>query len=664
MDDEFLTPLKSYNHYKEIHKQNVEEYFNDLEKKANVDVEANKATISKYKAALSIANKTSDSISGYKKRKKIIVYCIILLWIVAIIVLFKVSNLFVKILMILLMVASIIYYSIRKKQINQKQKVLEGEFDKQQKVVNSYKMEAWGQMVSLNALFEEEISSKLFSKTLPIIEMDEYLDNNVLARLKKYGFYENTDVNRSTLFVDSGTILGNPFALVRYKVQEWRNHTYTGSIVIHWTTTEHTKDGTKTHHHSEVLSASVTKPEPYYYNDTRLYYGCEAAPNLKFSRGPSGIKPGMTDKEFESFVKKSNKELEKKENKALKEGKNFTRMGNDEFEALFNSTDRSDEVQFRLLYTPIAQDNIIKLLRTGLYGDDFYQYKNKMLNTIISRHSQNFDYTDNPLRYVGFDFEEVKRYFIDYNMKYFDSLYFDFAPLMSIPLYQQTKSQEYIYKDDNTKNFVSNITSYEQEEMANSFDVRSFRHRLSDTQNILKSYIDSTDGKVDKINVKSYGYQACKRVSYFQRRGGDGHTHTVPVYWIEYIPVIQTTPMCLSKKDSSRMDFNAVRQNDGFSNLMKTLSNNYLYRRGMFATVGKMIGQSDFNKINEVYKDKAETEELKKKMFKDAAILTSIIVGEKMLDDENENIKSNDKDFKNFLEDDKIEAKEVETKED
>ena len=149
--------------------------------------------------------------------------------------------------------------------------------------------EAWAQMAGLNALYDWNIPQSLVTETVPLIEMDDNFDEERFAYLyENYGFSKNDDSTRSTQFCQSGAILGNPFVVLKDLKQSWTRQLYTGAITIHWTTTVRTKDGSKTVHHTQVLTASVSKPKPVYNTETYLVYGNDAAPNLTFSRTPSG----------------------------------------------------------------------------------------------------------------------------------------------------------------------------------------------------------------------------------------------------------------------------------------------------------------------------------------------------------------------------------------
>ena len=89
-----------------------------------------------------------------------------------------------------------------------------------------------------------------------------------------------------------------------------------------------------------------------------MVYGNEAAPDLKFSRKPTHANE-LSEKQLEKKVKRGGKLLAKRSRRAIEEGRRFTEMASTEFEVLFGAADRNDEVQFRLLFTPLAQANML-----------------------------------------------------------------------------------------------------------------------------------------------------------------------------------------------------------------------------------------------------------------------------------------------------------------
>ena len=167
------------------------------------------------------------------------------------------------------------------------------------------------------------------------------------------------------------------------------------------------------------------------------------------------------------------------------------------------------------------------------YGDDFKFIKDKGLNVITSRHSQGNALFVDPETFKGFDLEKVADNFISYNENYFKALFFDFAPLLSIPLYQQLKAHEYIYKN----NVGSNINCFEHEVVANKYDKLIFLPLNGKTDVILKTSLKKRNGQQDVVNVTSHSHDMINRTEMVMTLGGDGRMHAVPVHWVEYVPV-------------------------------------------------------------------------------------------------------------------------------
>lgn len=606
-NDALLEPLDGYNKlYKDKHLKHTEELFDELAKKARVDVAANRKTVAEYKHKLTEIEKVKNAIFKSKALRVFLIVLSVVLGIVGVIMLVAaiggslplwagiVALAVAAALIVLFIVLIIKKINPKIKQNEEIRKVLQAEADKLLK-------EAWSQMAGLNALYDWDIPQSLVTETVPVIEMDDNFDEERFIYLhEKYGFRKNTDETRSTQFCQSGAILGNPFLILKDLKQSWIQQVYTGSITIHWTTTVRSKEGTKTVHHTQVLTASVRKPKPVYNTDTYLVYGNEAAPNLIFSRQPSGA-TGKDEKQLKRFIESKAKKLDKKSRKAVAEGDSYTRLGNDEFEALFGGTDRNNEVEYRMLFTPLAQKSLLKLIKTPEpYGDDFSIQKIKKLNYLRTDHAQGFDYEVDPVKFVHYDFEAARKNFIDINTTYFKSLYFDLAPLMSIPLYQQTKTREFIYG----REFASNVSCYEHESIANSFKKDLLKPRGAATPSILKTQLVGKQDDADSVLITAYAYRGERRVTYIPRLGGDGRMHTIPVFWIEYIPIEQRTQMAVQKKKSSRLDFNLNTAKKEFKEILKQYSAKKacLYERGVFAMLtDARFAAEVVKRINGVY---------------------------------------------------------------
>ncbi len=553
MDDRLLEPLQAYKEgYEHEFQRNAEALFDELAEKSKVDIAQNKATVKKYEAKLKLIEKTDKLISSLKTKKSLLTALSVLGGIFAVIGIYKLaerSYLFgglaspIGFALIVLSVILIV------KKIKPKLKEMGKQRDGQQKEAQSLMAEALKQMEPLNSLFDDTMTKQLIEKTVPLIKIDDNFSMRRYDYLSgKYGFGEDDNNDVSTIGILTGEILGNPFVVDRKLIHTTGMQTYEGSLLITWT--EYTRDSeghTVPVHRSQTLYASVTKPKPFYSTRTRLIYGNDAAPDLHFSRSPSHSED-LSEKQRERKVKKGIKKIRAKQ----ESHSGFTEMGNEEFDVLFGALNRDNEVQFRLLFTPLAQKNILALLKDADgYGDDFHMEKSGCLNYISSEHSAQWDPDTDPSIFRSYSYLASKQRFISFNKDYFRSLYFDFAPLLSIPLYQQQKPREYIYKES----YERNMTRYEAEYAVNHMDPSFFTPPEAATSCILKTSLLGSGGKTDTLSVRALAYKAVNRVELVPKLGGDGNIHEVPVNWVEYIPVQSERRCCLKEVGLSKRSF-------------------------------------------------------------------------------------------------------------
>ncbi len=604
MEDEILEPLDSYNKiYKDKFNEVATTYFDELVQTSKIDVEANRKTIKEIKQKQELLKKKQKKKYWINFAKvSMIIVSVILVLVSIFITLNQNSSTALKVVMWvitgLVVVGSILAILLWLTRLTMK---LADEIKKLKEEIQALIDLSWKQMAPLNALYDWNIPAGLIEKTIPLFQMDKHFDSKKYAYMnKKYSLDLNDDENASTYYVQSGSILGNPFLLCKDFRMDMGMKTYTGSITIHWTTYVHTKNGRQAVHHTQVLRASVQREAPFYSYVTYLVYGNDAAPKLKFSRWPSRGS-GMDEKQLKKFVKKGAKDLDAKQKKDLMDNNpdtNFTRLGNDEFEVLFGGTNRNNELEYRLLFTPLAQKNMIRLLKQGPFGDDFAFKKELTLNYIQSRHSQSFDYQANPMIFVSNDHDAARKFFIDYNNNYFKNFFFEIAPLMSIPLYQQHKSVEYIYGED----FDANLSTYEHEAMANRFNPDDLRPKNSCTPNIYKTKLIDKRDKVDRVTVTAHSFIGERRVTYITKLGGDGRLHTIPVRWIEYIPVSKDTDMAVEDSMISRNEFNTgyAERVRSFIEGLKGGKGDYRFERGLLATIliGDMVAGGSYAPAN------------------------------------------------------------------
>lgn len=581
--------------FKDKFRENCEQYFTELCKKANVSVDANKQLVKTYESKL------NDQKLLEKKKSKVttIKVLMIILFIVGmvgtvfsflyLIGVNKVAGIIVGLLCIACAIVALVVFIKVRNNNKDLDLNLENAKGKTKEALNA----CWNQMAPLNSEYDWNIPSDLMEKTTPLIDLDHEFDVKKFEYLhEKYGFEDSNDPKVSTNYVISGNIYGNPFVLINSFNTEMRDKTYSGSITIHWTTTTRdSKGNTQTQHHSQTLVATVTKKAPSYWYDTRLVYGNEAAPDLSFTRKPT-VKSGMDEKDILKLEKSTEKELASLAEKAITKGKTFTPLSNSRFEGMFHAYDRDNEQQFRLLFTPLAQNNMCKLLMKSPYGDDFYFYKYKKLNYIFSNHSQTQNYKISPSQFAHYDIEKAKTNFININTTFFQGLYFDLAPLLSIPLYQQTKTHEYIYNIP----YEAYHTKYEQEAMANKFNKNLLVHPESRTDAILKCNFIKKNGNSDLVSITAHTYKTIKHVEHITKLGGDGKLHTIPVEWLEYVPLERTSQMELANVDSSEKKYSSSYA--GLSN------KNCVYERGLISALCQSNGASGIqdiiNKIKKV----------------------------------------------------------------
>jgi ABC-type multidrug transport system fused ATPase/permease subunit len=534
-------PLEEYkNTYKTLHQNNVSEYFEDLLRQSQVNENENQTTVKQINETTQRLAKVKSSFNAKKNWRVFLIFLTVILFAVSVYFIYSLYNgqyleqkQNIIIAICFSIVFAILFMFLIIKILNPKIKNLNSIIDQLQNELNDLIALAKSQVAPLLALFSNRIPARLSEKTYPLIRLDDAFDIRRFDCLhRKYHLGDNDNVNESTFYVQSGEINGNPFCFFKTLNHFMGTKTYRGTKTIYWTEYYTDAQGKRqSRSRSEVLVATVTKPFPEYYDQIFLVYGNEAAPNLSFNRNPSNANE-LTDKQIEKKVAKETKKQESLMRRLISKGKNFTMMANSDFEALFGATDRDNEVEFRLLFTPVAQREILKLIKdkTESWGDDFGFRKKKMINSIFPQHLQSIDITGNTDTYTHYDVAEIRKRFNDYNNLYFKAVYFSFAPLLAIPLYQQHKPHEFIYRDV----YDSHWCGYEHEYAVNRMDVNVFRHPLSVTKNILKTRHYASDNESDSVTVNAYGYKSTPRTTYVSVWGGDGRMHDVRVDWDEY----------------------------------------------------------------------------------------------------------------------------------
>lgn len=615
VDESILEPLKLYDTQLKAEFNNAaEEYFNNLVIESKTDEQLNRETVKKYDIAAAQANEAGGRVRGMQTLKIVLIILSVVLLVTGvafILFAFKdganltlcipvaVSCLVVGIGLILLICLKI------NKVIKERKNLHEKLADKANKLLQA----CYEQTRALCNSFDWNIPAKLIRKVTPLIQLDDCFDAQKFDLMhEKYGFGDIDDQDTSTELVLSGTLVDNPFLLVRNLRKSMHDVQYTGHLNISWTERVTDSEGHTSYvTRNQTLTAYAYKPAPYYEELTYMVYGNEAAPKLSFMRRPSGLMH-PDKKEVDKFVEKGENRLQDYAEKAVKQNKTFTPMANTEFETLFGAWNRDNETQFRMLFTPLAQTNMVDLITdTKYYGDDFTFEKRGPLNFIVSDHAQKTDLYASPFIFTHYSVDTIRESFLKYMNNYFKCIFFDLAPLMSVPLYQRHRPLEYFMKTE----YNTNFTSYENEAMANAMGYKNFAHPGSATRAILKSTKVEKSGKSDKVLITAHSYYTEPRCDYVPTMGGDGRMHNVPVHWEEYLPLQNQQLMAVKGYNATRKGYD-----ENISRLSKEClgnggnTNGITFQRGLLAfLISEAYGEEDDSALEKAFGYNKENKE-------------------------------------------------------
>lgn len=547
MFEPIFSPLKYYlNTAKNTHSAHTREYLRLLSNEATLDRTANAQTVANLHGKEARIQKLQQGVTKKKVARTLIIIGICLAFLVFAVFCFNSTIGEVEKCIALLGGLGALIFGIvfTCKKINAKIRALDSQIAELQQAANTLRREAWQQAAPLNNLFKDDTSLQLFTKTLPFITFDKCFTHTRLNELSEnYGFPSGLNGEECALDTLSGELYGSPFVYVQKLCHHLGTRTYSGSITISWTTTERDSQGKMvTRHHTQVLTATIVRPAPFYHTDTALYFGNEAVPNVNFSRTYAHMED-KSEAAVARAVRKGEKKIKKLEEEALKTGDDFQGVTNTEFDVIFGATNRTDDLEFLQMFTPRAQESMLELLlyKEG-YGDDFSFVKNGNLCIIRSEHAQGKPLFPTAESYYSYEIAVAENAFIQQNENFFSSVYFDFAPLLLIPVYQQPLVRSESIAE-------GNLTTYNHE---------AFAWRLSQqlhpdgakTETIFKTTLQGRSSGVDTVQVCAYSYKTVERVHYENMYGRDGRWHMVPVYWTEYIPISKTSTIQVSKEKS------------------------------------------------------------------------------------------------------------------
>ena len=500
-----FNPLEEFETtHKLRHEENTEKFFNELVARSGVDIEKNRETVKLYHESAQYLKKLKRKLFWWRFLR--VILCITLILI------------------------PLVIWKVTPKIKNLRQEVADA--DKRTAELLAL---ANAQMAPLNRLFTQRDALTIIEQTIPLVSFEDRFTTQQEANMKiNYDFAQIGEGRHSTLEVLAGHYNENPFLFENKVVQTMGMETYHGYKTISWTETYRDSDGKlQTRTRSQTLHATVTKPKPFYDTQVVLSYCCQGGPDLCFSRDAGGLEK-KSDREIQRLVRRGERKMQKLTEEAVSSNDDFMSMSNTEFEVLFDALDRTDEVQFRTLFTPLAQTNMVDLIRSQAgYGDDFHFIKTKRTNQIATEHSQGRAIQLLPGNYVSFDYDVIRENFLSKNKEFFKAVYFDFAPLWAIPMYQERP----VHSLQPIPDYDQLYSLKECEMLANALDESYVAHPNTKTQVILKSaFVASRDG-VDETDITAYSFDIEQRTDYVSVYGGDGNHHRVAVQWDDYLPL-------------------------------------------------------------------------------------------------------------------------------
>ncbi|WP_029513166.1 MAG1210 family protein [Mycoplasmopsis primatum] len=443
-----------------------------------------------------------------------------------------------------------------------KMKNYEKILNKERVIAYDIKYKATQATKALNYLLSKSgIKEYLLQETIPNIKLNKYLSDNWLNYfLSNFGgdpVIKKIE-NYSYRGLYSGSFFGSPFILVKKRGWNWTEKTYTGSKVVAVTKMVRDSNGKMVARVVyETLTASVTKDFPGFTYDTFLLYGNDNAENLGFTHYAQFTNK-LNEKELAKFYKKKEKEFKKRSDAAIKNAGSFTTMGNINFEALWHCTDRNDEKEYRMLFTPVAQQKLSKLLLDNEigYGDDFDFTKAGKVNLIEPAHIE-FSQTifKNKLSCESFLFNKIYEQFMNNYSKFFKSIYFTFAPIMCIPLYMN-KEHKLLNIELN-----DNLSFAELEKFAFYAIYNKGISDWSDTDVITNIISREPQNNKELVAISAQGFKIRSRIEYVPATDSNGKIHMIPVPWDEYISVEKSYNIEILKSKYYEIDVEFLNQN-------------------------------------------------------------------------------------------------------
>ena len=439
--------------------------------------------------------------------------------------------------------------------------------------------QCWDNIRPFLSMLHEFFQIDVMNETIEGVCLKHYLDSQTDKEMEqRVSNVFKHDLNETTLELISGSMYQNPFVVRKYRKHYMSSTTYSGSTTVYIDDWETDSKGNRVKtKKKETLEASITRPVPAYADDNELLYTSDNAPDVSFTHGLS-IMPKMA----RSIVIES-----KGRDSVMWNKSQFTPMTNNpEFETLFYAIDRDNELQFRELFTPKAQVNIVDIMKSSEYGDYFTMEKKKRLTRIRVKSKMlkpfSWEMWGNLTRYQNFDLKKVGQMVLEDSQAFIDKYLMMFMPILAVPYYQEDAERCKDYFSDSERKM--NYSEQQAEALANCMNPSVFAGR--NTKVMITAKFLEAKGKTDTYVLDIKYFDEYPRTETVNKEASDGSTYAVNIDWTEYVERRAGSYMMVKDTGKARV-----------VNSLPVESQNCICKQGLFAYVsGKTFDYDSFER--------------------------------------------------------------------
>lgn len=394
--------------------------------------------------------------------------------------------------------------------LTKKVKIKQSSLDTSIKHENDLKTQLINQLSSAKSALSTYFTyKKIIEKNWPDVKLNLYIP------LEQYEIFNNNidqllpKVNEQmlpscscTYQLVNGTLFNHPFCLYKYKHQTMYMKNYTGATTVSY---DYIGSDGKSHIGTTIVTATIQKPAPKWTIADNFIYFVSKPYELCFNNN-------ISKHEFKTSVEKEFRQLE-----------------NSKFNKLFIAK-RNNETQYRMLFTPLAQEQYVNLL----HNLSFLIQKEK---NIVSIQIDNLSFILSNKYKDSYDVDQWQTNYLNCLNNFLETLSVYTLPIACLPIlkdfsfdyvpnkkekicfFQVTSNMAYLYEQTNK------YIQYETDVIFVPADNKQVK-------------IDQYYFNITKVLVKYF--HPINRISYVPKYSFRANkTVIVPVHWIEYIPKVK-----------------------------------------------------------------------------------------------------------------------------